>query len=75
MSNSPAFQTLSEDTRGLKHQLNAIRYSLVIKDGVVTVSNWRSEIDYGAAIQADFEEVQSRALRATIVSNSPISPR
>lgn len=58
---SPAFQTLSEDTRGLKHQLNAIRYSLVIKDGVVTVSNWRSEIDYGAAIQADFEKFKQGA--------------
>jgi DNA mismatch repair protein MutS len=53
---SPAFQRLLTEISTLKAKLSSIRYTLLIGDGVITVSDYRDEPDYGAEIQADFEK-------------------
>ncbi len=53
---SPAFQQLLNEIAALKTKLSSIHYSLLIGDGVVTVSGYHDEPDYGGEIQADFEK-------------------
>ena len=53
---SPVFQELLSQIATLKAKLASIRYSLLIGDGVITVSNYHDEPDYGVEIQADFEK-------------------
>jgi hypothetical protein len=45
----------------LKGKLASIRYSLLIGDGVITVSDHHDEPDYGAEIRADFEKFKQGA--------------
>ena len=42
-------------------RLCSIRYTLLIGDGVITVSGYHDEPDYGAEIQADFEKFKQGA--------------
>ena len=58
---SPAFQGLLSEIATLKAELSSIRYTLLIGDGVVTVSDYRDEADYGAELQADFEKFKQGA--------------
>jgi hypothetical protein len=53
---SGGFRELSGDITSLKAQLASIRYYLLIDWGVVTVTRYNEEPDYGAEIQADFEK-------------------
>lgn len=53
---SPAFQQLLKEIATVTARLCSIRYTLLIGDGVITVSGYHDEPDYGAKIQADFEK-------------------
>jgi hypothetical protein len=48
------FREMKNDTAALRAKLAAIRYFLVIGGGVITVTEFRDETDYGAEIEADF---------------------
>ena len=58
---SSAFQQLSNEIATLKARLSSIRYTLLIGDGVITVSGYHDETDYGVEIQADFEKFKQGA--------------
>jgi DNA mismatch repair protein MutS len=58
---SSAFQRLLSEIATLKGKLSSIRYSLLIGDGVITVSDYHDEPDYGAEIRADFEKFKQGA--------------
>jgi len=47
---SSRFATLAAETRHLESGLGAIQYSLLIKDGAVTVRNLGAETDYGPVV-------------------------
>ena len=49
------------DAAALKANLASIRYNLLIGYSFVTVSAYRSEADYGAEIQSDFEKFRQSA--------------
>lgn len=51
---SDAFRRMFSDARTLQAQLAAIRYSVLIRDGSVTVRDDSGEIDYSAAIDEAF---------------------
>ena len=58
---SPAFQQLLSEIATLKARLSSIRYTLLIGAGVITVSGYHEETDYGVEIQADFEKFKQGA--------------
>jgi DNA mismatch repair protein MutS len=58
---SPAFQQLLKEIATVIARLCSIRYTLLIGDGVITVSSYHREPDYGAEIQADFEKFKQGA--------------
>lgn len=58
---SPAFQQSLSEIATLKAKLSSVHYTLLIGDGVVTVSAYHDELDYGAEIQADFEKFKQGA--------------
>lgn len=58
---SSAFQQLSREVANVTARLCSIRYTLLIGDGVVTVSGYHDEPDYGVEIQADFEKFKQGA--------------
>jgi DNA mismatch repair protein MutS len=58
---STAFQNLLNEIATLKAKLCSIRYTLLIGAGVITVSGFHDELDYGAEIQADFEKFKQGA--------------
>ena len=58
---SPAFQQLLNEIAALKAKLSSIRYTLLIGAGVITVSGYHEEADYGVEIQADFEKFKQGA--------------
>jgi DNA mismatch repair protein MutS len=60
---SPVFQELLNQIATLKAKLASIPYSLLIGDGVITVSAYHDEPDYGAEIQIDFEKFKQGAAR------------
>lgn len=53
---STSFQQLLKEITSLKAKISSIRYTLLIGAGVVTVSGYHEEADYGTEIQADFEK-------------------
>ncbi len=58
---SADFQQMIAEADALKANLASIRYSLLIGYSFVTVSAYRSEADYGAEIQSDFEKFRQGA--------------
>jgi DNA mismatch repair protein MutS len=52
---SDRFTSLLAETRQLKADLAAITYSMIIKDGSVTVRNYESEGDYSVEVLSTFE--------------------
>jgi DNA mismatch repair protein MutS len=58
---SAAFQLLAKEIATVTARLSSIRYTLLIGDGVITVSAYHDEPDYGAEIQADFEKFKQGA--------------
>jgi len=53
---SPTFQRLLNEIATLKAKLSSTRYTLLIGAGVITVSGYHDEPDYGVEIHADFEK-------------------
>ena len=68
------FREMKNDAAALRAKLAAVRYFLVIGGGVITVTEFRDETDYGAEIEADFAEIQTRAKRANTHSSSMKRP-
>ena len=58
---SATFQQLLNEIATLKAKLSSIRYTLLIGAGVITVSGYHEETDYGVEIQADFEKFKQGA--------------
>jgi len=58
---STPVQHLLSEIATLKGKLASIRYSLLIGDGVITVSGYQDEPDYGAEIQVDFDKFKQGA--------------
>jgi len=58
---SPEFRRLAEDAAALKAKLGEVRYTLLIRDSVITVTAFQDEPDYGAEIQADFDKFKQGA--------------
>jgi hypothetical protein len=57
----PTFQQLVKEIATVTARLCSIRYTLLIGDGVITVSRYHDEPDYGAEIEADFERFKQGA--------------
>jgi len=53
---SPAFRQLIAEAAQLTADLAAIRYSVLLREGSVTVRRTDTEIDYSAAVEAIFEK-------------------
>jgi DNA mismatch repair protein MutS len=60
---SDSFRDLVSETRKLMADLSAIRYSLWLKDGSITVRNYFREDDYTAAVEETFEKFRRDAPR------------
>lgn len=60
---SPAFASLSAETKKLKDDLGAIRYCLHIKGRRIKVSRYESELDYGAEVVRTFEKFKQGAAK------------
>ena len=61
-THADAFGKLVIDARGLRTELSAIRYDLLINDSSVTVRDYDAEIDYSAVV----EEAFSKFRRGTV---------
>jgi DNA mismatch repair protein MutS len=59
---SSGFRKLLNEIATLKAKLSSIRYALLIGDGVIMVSAYHDEPDYGAEIQVDFEKFEQGAV-------------
>jgi DNA mismatch repair protein MutS len=53
---SPSFHNLVAETEKLKSDLSNIRYSVLIKDGSITVRSYEGESDYSAAVEETFDK-------------------
>jgi DNA mismatch repair protein MutS len=53
---SPSFRDLKAETEKLKSDLSDIRYSVLIKDGSITVRGYEGESDYSAAVEETFDK-------------------
>jgi DNA mismatch repair protein MutS len=51
---SPGFTSLVDETGGLREALGAIRYSVLIQGGRVTVTHYAGDADYSAQVQQTF---------------------
>jgi DNA mismatch repair protein MutS len=58
---SSRFKTLLQETKKLKSDLAAIRYTVQIKGDRVTVRNYDSEIDYSVAVEETFSRFKRGA--------------
>jgi len=58
---SSPFQQRVRDAASIRASLASIRYSLMIRDSVITVSTYDGAPDYGAEVQADFEKFRQGA--------------
>ncbi|NPV89565.1 MAG: DNA mismatch repair protein MutS [Firmicutes bacterium] len=53
---SESFTLLNEETKNLRADLNAVEYSLFIKENRIVVRKYESEIDYSIEVKATFEK-------------------
>lgn len=57
------FTSLLTETRHLKADLSSVKYCLLIKDNVIKVRKYESEIDYSADVEATFAKFQQGAVK------------
>jgi len=58
---SESFRMLAEEMRRVKADLGAIRYSLLLRDGKVTVRYREDEYDYSVAVEETFAKFRTRS--------------
>ena len=58
---SPEFRGLTDGAAALREKLDGVRYTVRIRDSVITVTAFQDEPDYGAEIQADFDKFKQGA--------------
>lgn len=68
-----AFQSLAAQARKLKSELSAIRYSLLIRGGSVTVGDYNGEPDYSTIIEEVFAKFKRDAPKDYRVSFPQVS--
>jgi len=64
---SGPFNTLVEETKRLRTELEAMRYCLLVKGGSVTVRHHDSAIDYSAAVEETFAKFKQGAAKDYLV--------
>ena len=60
---SDRFTSLLAETKGLKADLSAVKYALLIKGGEITVRKYDAEIDYAAEVEQIFRKFQQGAVK------------
>ena len=60
---SADFRKLSADICNLRTRISSIRYSLLIGNGVITVTLYNEESNYSAEIEADFDKFKQGAVK------------
>ena len=70
---SDVFTTLRQETKKLTAGLSGIRYSLLIRDGSVTVSNYEGESDFSAEVEATFAKFKQGAAKDYLSAYRPSS--
>jgi len=60
---SASFGTLAAETRKLKAELSAIRYTLFIWENTITVRPYEGEVDYSAEVERTFERFRRGAAK------------
>ena len=63
MQGSGRFTSLLAETKGLKADLSAVKYALLIKGGEITVRKYDAEIDYAAEVEQIFRKFQQGAVK------------
>ncbi len=63
LARSDAFRGLAAETRGLLGSLGEVRYTLLIRDGHVTVRRYEGEGDHTAAVEETFAKFRESAAR------------
>lgn len=56
-----AFQELATETEVLRSNLSSIHYSVLLRDGGVTVGRYDGEMDYSAVVEETFEKFRDTA--------------
>jgi len=70
---SGRFKALLQDAKKLKSDLSAIRYCLLIRGSSITVRNYDSEIDYGAAVEESFSKFKQGAVEDYLIKYPDLS--
>lgn len=70
---SDGFKALDSDARGLRAELSAIRYELLIKGSSITVRNYAAEPDYTASVEQTFAKFKQGAVQDYLVKFSEFS--
>jgi len=70
---SVAFTTLRHETKKLMADLSGVRYSMLIRDDSVTVSNYEGESDFTAEVEATFAKFKQGAAKDYLSAYRPSS--
>ena len=70
---SARFRALEQDGKRLHSELSAIRYCLLIRGSSITVRNYDSEIDYGAAVEESFSKFKQGAVEDYLIKYPDLS--
>lgn len=62
-ANSGRFTALLEETKGLKADLSAVKYCLIIRGNGITVRKYEAEIDYSADVEETFAKFKQGAVK------------
>jgi DNA mismatch repair protein MutS len=70
---SNGFKALASDAKGLRAELSAIRYELLIRGSSITVRNYAAEPDYTASVEQTFAKFKQGAVQDYLVKFSEFS--